>query len=218
MTSLFRDIRYALRRLRATPGFTFIAVITLALGIGANTAIFTVIDAVLLRPLPYRDPAQLVLLSEHTPRFPILSVSYQNFVDWREQSKSFTAIGAVRNLGATMTGSGDPERLTGQMLTANLFDLLGIQAVRGRTFLPEEDRQSAAGVAMISYGLWQRRFAGVENIIGQSLTLDNQPYTIVGILPAGFQVLQQSPDVVLPFEPWARTLPDDRSWHPGILP
>jgi hypothetical protein len=126
MTILFHDIRYALRRLRATPGFTSIAVITLALGIGANTAIFTVIDAVLLRPLPYRDPAQLVLLSEHTPRFPILSVSYQNLVDWREQSQSFTAVSAVRNLGTTLTGSGEPERLAGQMLNANIFDLLGV--------------------------------------------------------------------------------------------
>src|SRR6185312_12268678 len=117
MTSLFLDIRYALRRLRSTPGFTLIAVITLALGIGANTAIFTVIDAVLLRPLPYRDPAQLVLLSEHTPRFPLLSVSYQNYEDWRDQSQSFSAMGAVRTLGTTLTGSGEPERLTAQMLT-----------------------------------------------------------------------------------------------------
>ncbi|HZE25230.1 MAG TPA: ABC transporter permease, partial [Blattabacteriaceae bacterium] len=218
MTILFHDIRYALRRLRSTPGFTAIAIITLALGIGANTAIFTVIDAVLLRPLPYRDPAQLVLLSEHTPRFPLLSVSYQNLVDWRDQSQSFTAMGAVRNLGVTLTGSGEPERLTAQMLTANIFDLLGIQAARGRTFLPQEDKPGAPGVAMISYGLWQRRFAGAENVLGQPLTLDNKPYTIVGILPAAFQVLQQTPDVVLPFEPWAKTLPDDRSWHPGILP
>ena len=218
MTILFHDVRYALRRLRATPGFTTIAVLTLALGIGANTAIFTVINAVLLRPLPYRDPAQLVLLSEHTARFPLLSVSYQNFADWRDQAQSFTAMGAVRNLGTTLTGSGEPERLTAQMLNANIFDLLGVQAARGRTFLPQEDRPGAAGVAMISYGLWQRRFAGAENVLGQSLTLDNKPYTVVGILPAGFQVLQQSPDVVLPFEPWAKTLPDDRMWHPGILP
>ncbi|HLK51925.1 MAG TPA: ABC transporter permease, partial [Candidatus Angelobacter sp.] len=218
MNSFFQDLRYALRRLRATPGFTMIAVLTLALGIGANTAIFTVIDAVLLRPLPYRDPARLVLLSEHTPRFPILSVSYQNFVDWRDQSHSFTAVGAVRNLGVTLTGAGEPERLTAQMLNANVFDLLGLQAIRGRTFLPEEDKQGAPGVALISYGLWQRRFGGTEQILGQSLTLDNKPYSIVGVLPTGFQVLQQSPDIVLPFEPWGKTLPDDRSWHPGILP
>src|SRR6185437_4993098 len=115
-------------------------------------------------------------------------------------------------------GSGEPERLTAQMLTASIFDLLGVQAARGRNFLPEDDRQGAPGVAMISYGLWQRHFGGVENIVGQPLTIDNKPYTVVGILPAGFQVLQQSPDVVMPFEPWAKTLPDDRSWHPGILP
>jgi hypothetical protein len=202
MNSFLQDFRYALRRLRKTPGFTIIAVLTLALGIGANTAIFTVIDAVLLRPLPYRDPGKLVLLSEHTPRFPLLSVSYQNFVDWRSQSQSFTAMGAVRNFGMTLTGSGEPERLTAQMLNANIFDLLGVQAYRGRTFLAEEDKQGAPGVAMISYGLWQRRFGGKEEqVLGQSLTLDNKPYSVVGILPAGFQVLQQSPDVVLPFEP-----------------
>ncbi|HEU4414154.1 MAG TPA: ABC transporter permease, partial [Candidatus Angelobacter sp.] len=218
MNSLFQDLRYALRRLHKTPGFTTIAVLTLALGIGANTAIFTVIDAVLLRPLPYPDPGKLVLLSEQTPRFPILSVSYQNLVDWRQQSHSFTAVGAIRNLNMTLTGDGDPERLIAQMANANIFDLLGVQATRGRTFLPEEDRQGAAGVAMISYGLWQRRFSGAENAVGQSITLDNKPYTVIGVLPAGFQVLQQTPDVVLPFEPWAKTLPDDRSWHPGILP
>jgi len=218
MNSFLQDFRYALRRLRSTPGFTIIAVLTLALGIGANTAIFTVIDAVLLRPLPYQDPGKLVLLSEHTPRFPLLSVSYQNFVDWRDQNHSFAAMGAVRNFGVTLTGAGEPERLTAQMLNANIFDLLGVQAIRGRTFLPEDDKQGAPGVALISYGLWQRRFSGAEQAIGQSLTLDNKPYSIVGVLAPGFQVLQQSPDVVLPFEPWGKTLPDDRSWHAGILP
>jgi predicted permease len=218
MNTLFQDLRYAFRRLHKTPGFTLIAVLTVALGIGANTAIFTVIDAVLLRPLPYPDPARLVLLSEHTPRFPILSVSYQNFADWREQSHSFTGMAAVRNLNTTLTGTDEPERLTAQMVTANTFDLLGVQAERGRIFLPQEDRQGAAGVAMISHGLWQRRFGGSEQVVGSPLTLDNRPYTVVGVLPAGFQVLQQQPDIVLPFEPWAKTLPDDRSWHPGILP
>src|ERR1700753_718356 len=182
MNSFLQDFRYALRRLRKTPGFTVIAVLTLALGIGANTAIFTVIDAVLLRPLPYQDPGKLVLLSEHTPRFPLLSVSYQNFVDWRDQNHSFAAMGAVRNFGVTLTGAGEPERLTAQMLNANIFDLLGVQAIRGRTFLPEDDKQGAPGVALISYGLWQRRFSGAEQAIGQSLTLDNKPNSIVGVL------------------------------------
>lgn len=218
MNTLLQDIRYALRRLLRTPGFTAIAVITVALGIGANTAIFTVIDAVLLRPLPYEDPGRLVLLTERWPQFPTLSVSYQNYMDWRDQSHSFASVGAVRNTSMTLTGAGEPERLAVQNSTANLLELLGVRPERGRTFLSEEDRQGAPGVAMISYGLWQRRFAGAESILGQSLTLDNKPYSVVGILPPGFQVLQQAPDAVLPFEPWARTLPDDRSWHPGILP
>jgi predicted permease len=218
MNAFFQDIRYALRRLGKTPGFTVIAISTLALGIGANTAIFTVIDAVLLRSLPYRDPGRLVLLNEQTPRFPILSVSYQNLVDWRDQSHVFTGVGAVRNLGMNLTGADEPERLKAQMLNANVFELLGVEPARGRNFLPEEDKQGAPGVAMISYGLWQRRFGGSDAVLGKSLTLDSKPYSVVGVLPAGFQILQQSPDVVLPFEPWAKTLPDDRSWHPGILP
>src|SRR5262249_27966715 len=168
MYSLFQDFRYALRRLAKTPGFTAIAVMTLALGIGANTAIFTVIDAVLLRPLPYRDPGKLVLLNEQTPRFPILSVSYQNYVDWREQSHVFTGVGAVRNLGMNLTGGDEPERLKAQMLNANVFELLGMDAARGRVFVPEDDKQGAPGVAMISYGLWQRSFGGSEAVLGQT--------------------------------------------------
>jgi putative ABC transport system permease protein len=218
MNSLFQDLRYALRRLGRTPAFTAIALATLTLGIGANTAIFTVIDAVLLRPLPYRDPGQLVLLNETAPGFPSFSVSYENYEDWRDQSHSFSSVGAVRNTAMTLTGAGEPERLTAQNATANLLDVLGVRVVRGRAFLVEEDRKGAPGVALISYGFWQRRFGGAESALGQSLTLDNKPYSIVGILPPGFQVLQQAPDVVLPFEPWAKTLPDDRNWHPGILP
>ncbi|HET7872532.1 MAG TPA: ABC transporter permease [Terriglobales bacterium] len=218
MYTLFQDGRYALRRLRGSPGFTAIAVLTLALGIGANTAIFTVINAVLLRPLPYREPSRLVLLTEHLERFPILSVSYLNYKDWRDQSHSFSGVSAVRNLQMTLTGEGQPERLAAQMANANLFDLLGVDLGHGRTFLPQEDSPGAAGVALISDALWQRRWGGADNVIGQSITLDKKPYTVVGILPPGFQLLQQTPDVMVPLEPWAKTLPDDRSWHPGIQP
>ncbi len=218
MNSLLQDFRYALRRLRLTPGFTSIAIITLALGIGANSAIFTVINAVLLRALPFRDPGKLVLLSESIPQFPILSVSYLNYVDWRSQSHSFTEVSAVRSFNMTLTGTGDPERLPAQMANANMFHLLGVDPLRGRTFSADEDKAGAAGVALISNGLWQRRFGGDAKVLGQPLTLDNKPFTIIGVLPAGFQLLQQSPDVMLALEPWARTLPDDRSWHPGIQP
>ncbi|HYX54113.1 MAG TPA: ABC transporter permease [Candidatus Limnocylindrales bacterium] len=219
MNNLLQDIRYAARRLRKTPGFTTIAVLTLALGIGANTAIFTVINAVLLKPLPFEDPGRLVLLSERIlPQFPILSVSYQNYKDWREQSKSFTGVSAIQNLQMTLTGQGDPERLPAQRANANLFEVLGAEAAKGRAFLPQEDTAGAPGVVLISYSLWQRRFGGSENILGQAITLDNKPFVVVGILPPRLQVLQQSPDVMIPLEPWAKTLPDDRSWHPGILP
>src|SRR5512135_1647183 len=115
METLLQDLRYALRRLRNSPGFATVAVVTLALGIGANTAIFSVVNAVLLRPLPYRDPSRLVLLQERAPSFPRLSVSYQNFVDWRDQSRSFAGVAGIRNAAMTLTGTGEPERLVGQM-------------------------------------------------------------------------------------------------------
>ena len=218
MNTLLQDIRYAFRRLRKAPGFTAIAVVTLALGIGANTAIFTVINAVLLRPLPFKDPGRLVLLTERLPQFPLLSVSYLNYKDWRSQADSFTAVGAVRNLQMTMTGTGEPERLFAQMANANVLDILGVRPVRGRTFTAQEDSAAGGGVVLISYGLWQRRYGAAENVLGQSITLDNKQYTVIGVLPGGFQLLQQTPDVMVPLEPWAKTLPDDRSWHPGILP
>lgn len=213
-----QDIRYALRRLRKSPAFTAVAVLTLALGIGANSAMFSIVNAVLLRPLPYRDPGRLVLLSEHWPQFPRLSLSYLNYKDWRDQSHSFEAVGAVRNFIVTMTGKGEAERIPSQNVTANLFELLGISPELGRTFTAEEDRAGGPPVALISHSLWQRHFGSSSTVLGQPITLDNQSYSIIGVLPPGFEVLQQSPDVVVAFEPWARTLPDDRSWHPGILP
>src|SRR4051812_16678970 len=218
MDYFFQDVRYGLRRLRNSPGFTVVAVLTFALGIGANTAIFSVVNAVLLRPLPYRDPSRVVLLSERTPRFPTLSVSWQNYVDWRDQSRSFDAVGAVRNTTMTLTGTGEPERLTAQMATANLLDLLGVRPLLGRTFVPAEDSPGGAPVALISYGLWQRRFAASHSVMGQAITLDNTPYTVVGVLPPQLQVMQQPAEIIVPMGPWAAKLPDDRGWHPGILP
>jgi putative ABC transport system permease protein len=213
-----QDFRYALRWFRKSPGFTTIAILTLALGIGANTAIFSVINAVLLRPLPYRDPARLMLLSERTPRFPILSASYLNFKDWRDQAHTFESVGAVRNLNMTLTGTGEAERLPAQMATSNIFDMLGIRPALGRPFTAQEDAPGGAPVVLISHSLWQRRFGSSPQVVGQPLTLDNKPYTIIGVLPPATQILQQAPDFIVPLEPWARTLPDDRSWHPGILP
>jgi putative ABC transport system permease protein len=215
MQTLLQDLRYAFRLLAKSPGFTAIAVLTLALGIGANTAIFSVVNAVLLRPLAFRDPSRLVIVAEKSP-FPTISTSYQNFVDWRDQSRSFESMEATRGTGLSLTGAGEPELLLARMATAGLFPLLGVEAHVGRTFLPEEDRVGGTPVALLSYGLWQRRFGGSREIIGKPITLGSQPYTVVGVLPAGFQILQPA-DVFVPFKPWAATLPDDRNWHPGIF-
>jgi len=203
--------------LLARPGFSTVAIVTLALGIGANTAIFTVVHAVLLRPLPFRNPSQLAVLIERTSQFPTQTTSWQNFVDWRDQAKSFDAVTAVRSLTMTLTGVGEPDRIAAKMATAALLPMLGAAPAAGRSFTPEEDRAGAAGVVLVSDGLWHRRFGGTADVIGRSITLDNQPYTVIGILPAGFQLLQAA-DVLLPMGPWAATLPDDRGWHPGILP
>src|ERR1700683_5145393 len=215
MGTLLQDLRYGARMLRKSPGFTIVAVLTLALGIGANTAIFSVVNGVLLRPLPFRDPSRLVLIAEKSS-FPIISTSYENYLDWRDQSHSFESMEATRAGSITLTGAGEPERLNVRMATAGLFSMLGINAQIGRTFLSEEDRAGGAPVALLSYGLWQRRFGGSPDIIGKNIKLDTRPYTVVGVLPAGFQVFQ-SADVFVPFAPWAATLPQDRNWHPGIL-
>jgi len=215
MYTLLHDLRFAIRVLLKSPGFTLIAVLTLALGIGANTAIFSVVNGVLLRPLPFRDPSGLVLIAEKSS-FPVISTSFENFSDWRDQSSSFERMQAVRAAAITLTGAGDPERLNVQMATAGLFAMLGINAQVGRTFLPQEDRAGGTPVVILSCALWQRRFGGSQEILGKSINLDTRPYTVVGVLPPGFQILQPA-DVWVPFAPWAVTLPQDRNWHPGII-
>jgi hypothetical protein len=148
MESFFRDLRFALRRLKNSPGFALVAVVTLALGIGANSAMFSIVNAVLLRPLPYRNPEKLLLLSERWPQFPRLSVSYLNYKDWRDQSSSFEAVGAVRNSVMTMTGIPEAERVPTQNVTANIFDLLGLAPDLGRVFTTAEDQPGAPGIGV----------------------------------------------------------------------
>jgi putative ABC transport system permease protein len=216
MGTLIQDLRYAFRMLRKSPGFAVVAILTLALGIGANTAIFSVVNAVLLRPLPFRNSGQLCLVTESLPSFPSLGPSYENYIDFRDQSKSFVGIAALRNDTYTLTGHGEPERLSAQLATASLFYLLGVNALEGHTFTPEEDRFGGPAVVLLSYGFWQRNFGGAANVIGKTITLNDQTYTISGILPPGFQIIQPA-DVIIPFTPWAHALPDDRNWHPGII-
>jgi putative ABC transport system permease protein len=215
LITFWNDLRYALRTLRNNPGFAAVTILTLALGIGANTAIFSVINAVLLRPLPFGTPNQLCVITESLPSVPVVGPSYQNFQDFRDRAKSFSAMSATRITTLTSTGAGEPERLPAQMTSASMFPLLGVSATMGRTFAPEEDRAGGPQVVLLSYGFWRRHFAGSADVLDKSITLDNKSYTIIGVLPADYQLLLPS-DVYVPFEPWAKTLPDDRNWHPGI--
>ena len=197
LEDLSQDLRYALRGLRKHRGFTAVAVITLALGIGANTAIFTVINTVLLRPLPYERPDQLVVLTETISERPT-GVSYSNFVDWRNQSTALENIAAVRlRESFNLTGAGESERLQGRLVSANFLSTLGIKPIRGRDFLAEEDQPDANPVAIISHALWQRRFGADESILGKQLTLNGQQFTVVGITPPNFQYAAEA-DVTVP--------------------
>jgi putative ABC transport system permease protein len=215
---LVRELRFALRQLRRAKVFMAVAVLTLALGIGCNTAIFSVFYGVLLRPLPFFDADRLVLISEHADRFPLLSASWQNFRDWRSQSTSFEEFGAVRSLTMSLTGNGEPEQVPSQMATGNLLHLLKVRPHLGRALIDSDDQPSSRAVALLGYGLWQRKYSGSPDAVGQSIRLNSKSYTIIGVLPKSYELLRQKPDVLVAMGPWATTLPDDRSWHPGIYP
>lgn len=215
--SLARDLQFSMRQLRRSKLFAVVAVVTLALGIGCNTAIFSVFYSVLLRPLPFHDPSRVVIVSERAKQFPILSVSWQNLRDWEAQSTSFEEFGAARVLTMALTGNGEPEQVPAQMISGNLLHLLGVNVIAGRALTTADDQPSSAAAVLLGYGLWLRKYGSSPDIIGRSITLDHQSYTVIGILPKGYELLQQAPDVVLAMGPWGAKLPDDRSWHPGII-
>lgn len=181
------DIRYSIRSLIKRPGFVAVAVITLALGIGANTAIFSVINAVVLRPLPYADPDRLVMVWETVAGNDRRSVAPGNYVDWRDQNKTFAGMSAAFNGNFNLTGDAEPERIDGATITSNLMEVLGVPAQVGRTFQPVDDSARGSSVVLISDGLWKGRFGADHNIIGRSITIDETPHTVVGVMPAGFQ-------------------------------
>ena len=189
METLFKDIRYATRSLLKHPGFTVIAVITLALGIGANTAMFSVINAVLVRPLPYHEPQRLVTIWEESPDRGLyqMPVSFANMRDWIEQNHTFDQISAYTFTNNNLIGAGEPVRLGSVRVSSNLFSLIGAAPQLGRAFLPEEDKEGANKVVILSHALWQNRFGSDSSIVGRSLTLDNQSFTVVGVMSAGFQ-------------------------------
>jgi len=186
---LSQDIRYAFRMLAKNPAFTIVSVIALALGIGANTAIFSVVDAVLLRPLPFKHPEQLVMVWENAAHlgFPKNTPSPANFLDWQKQAQSFTGMAAMAEKSFNLTGVGEPERLEGRRVSANLFDLLGAPALHGRTFVPDDDKPGTH-VVLLSYSLWQRRFGSDPAVIGRALTLNGESYTVVGVMPRLMQL------------------------------
>ncbi|HWS87824.1 MAG TPA: ABC transporter permease [Pyrinomonadaceae bacterium] len=203
MTTLLQDLRFGVRTLAKRPGFALVAVLTLALGIGANTAIFSVVNAVLLRPLPFKDAERLVIVYEATQSVPRDFVSVPNLEDYRAGSRSFEGFTTFVPQSVNLTGAGaEPERVIGAFVTSSFFPVLGVQPARGRAFTTEDDAQGGGQVALITHELWQRRFGADPEIIGRSLTFNGEPYTVVGVMPAGFRYPTIAPDVLLPAQKW----------------
>jgi predicted permease len=188
----WQDLRYGARMLLKRPGFTFVAGVALAVGIGANTAIFSVVNAVLLKPLPYYDPQRLVWVSETWPNRNAEFVLGPDYIEWRAQSSALEHLVAFGEGAVNLTGRGEPERLACVYSTANLFPALGVAPVVGRAFTPEEDRPGAAAVALLSHRLWQRRFGGDPKIVGQSLAIEGESYLVIGVMPARFQFSREA--------------------------
>ncbi len=200
MLTLWQDLHYGLRTLFRTPGFTLVAVITLALGIGANTAIFSIVNGVLLRPLPYADAERIVTVwSTSITRGTMKNnASYLNYKDWQVQNHVFSQIAAYSGAGAILTGSdAPPEQIDGAAVTANVFALLGTPPALGRTFTPEEEKPGAAPATLISHSLWQRRFNADPGIVGKQIVIDSNGVTVIGVMPAGFQFFygESRPDI-----------------------
>src|SRR5262245_28938024 len=186
---MLQDLRYGARMLWKNPGFTLIAVITLALGIGANTAIFSVVNAVLLRPLPFKDPERLVWIWGTLPKFGQTHHSPVEFLAYQKQQTSFVEMAAYRNMSFTVTGGAEPEHAQGMIVSANYFSLLGVPAALGRTIQPDD---GPSRLAVISYGLWQKRYGGDPNLIGRSLTINGESATMIGVMPPNFQLNQST--------------------------
>jgi predicted permease len=203
MTTLLQDLRYALRMLLKSPIFAAIAILTLALGIGANTVLFSVVNGVLLNPLAYPQPGQLVALYGKTPGFDHAPVNYPNFLDWQRQTQTFSSLAMYRNQDYNLFGTGEAaERVSGYMISAEFFPTLGVSPILGRTFRPDDDQVGAAPVVILGGGFWKRKFGSSLEIVGKSLTLNGTSYTVVGVIPAGFTFYGQDRDVYTPIGQW----------------
>ena len=209
MTSLWQDLSYALRMLRKNPGFTAVAVLTLALAIGANTALFSVVNSVLLNPLPYPHPEELVTIHESKPNFNTGSVSYPNFLDWQKDNQTLSSMAVSRSYSFSLTGIGEAEQVPTQLVTSDFFPILGVKPVAGRAFLRSDDQIGAPPVALVSAGFWKRKFGSAPDAIGKSLRLDGKGYTVVGVIPSDFDLMLDSfsaSDIYVPVVQWNNDL------------
>jgi len=216
MNTLWQDIRYGARMLIKNPGVTIIVIVALALGIGANTAIFSVVNAVLLRPMPYDESDRLVFLNEKSPVLDEMSISYPNFLDWREHNQTFEKMGVYNRASYNLTGAGEAERIVTGQVSADLFSVLRVNPLHGRVFTNDEDKPGGTPVVVLSYALWQRRFGGQMSVLDQPITLNGKSYTVIGIMPESYAYPSRA-------EMWVPVgqLSDQASWkqrgnHPGL--
>lgn len=212
---MLSDLRFALRQLRKTPGFTAVALLTLALGIGANSGIFSFLHTMLVKPLPLPRVAELVFISEHAAQVPGMSIAYPNFLDWRARQTSFAYLGVFRSQSFNYVGSSETERINGAQFTSDMFPALGVAPRLGRWFGADDDKPGAARTALISENFWQRFFAGRTDVLGAQLTLSGEIYTVIGVMPANLRFPANAPDVWVPFG-LSADLNMNRGNHPGL--
>ena len=220
MIGLLQDLRYAVRQFMKTPGLTILVIITIALGVGANTALFSVVNGVLLNPLPYPEPDQLVALRESKPNFEWGTIPYPTFRDWQKDNHTFSSIAVWRGYAFSLTGAGEAEQVNAQFVSSDFFPILGVKPLLGRSFLAGEDEIGAAPIAVISEGLWRRKFASAPDILSKGITLDGNSYSIVGVIPAGphFPMGSASArrEVFVPIGQWKNNLLTSRGAGLGI--
>ncbi len=220
MGTLLEDVRYGLRMLRKNPGFTTIALLTLALGIGANTAVFSIVNGVLLNPLPFPDSDKLVTLFESKPNFKEGSISYPNFLDWQRDNHVFTSIAAYRPDSFSLTGGGEAEQVRGEMVSTDFFSILGVKPLIGRTFTSEEDRLGAGRVVLVSSTFWKRKLGSSPDILGSRIVLDGEGYTVIGVIPASFHLtlpnFRDNNELYVPIGQWSYPDFRDRSHALGM--
>jgi len=215
MRTLVQDFRFGLRMLVRNPGLAAVAMLALALGIGANTAIFSVVNSVLLRPLPYPEPNRLISVYYNTRDFSYSSVSYPNLLDWRRENHSFSNLAGYRGDDVILTGAGQPEHLSCEYVTAAFFSVLGVTPRLGRDFLAQEDQKGSGGAVILRYGFWQRHFGGDPRILGKALTLNGRSFAVVGVLPSDFR-FRHFADVYIPISQWSSVELEERENHPGL--